>query len=332
VNRHLEELLREVGIESAGEDGFWRRTLMLRATGPFPDTSDGPEALTWHGFHLVVLDRDGRPADRIKCRSPFDSGFERECRLMESLGRDPRLSGVVPGTRTAHSERIRLHRTPHIMGTTFEPVRSERDSGRWAIQAGAILGIVHRVTEVAEERFPELRRDDGLVQLEAETDAALETLTARGLSREACSRFKRHLAGAVVPRRLQFGDLWPGNVLRGPEGWTLIDFERFGVIQFPLYDVFHLIWSSGPAWRLEGLQPLLSLMGHCGLDSLPMETGSLLLEMCRAEGVSRGTSIPALTAFALEVSGYRSRPGMPESAWRPFLRDLEWLAQWLERS
>jgi hypothetical protein len=328
VNRHLEGLLREVGITDAGDEEFWRRVLVLRATGPFPDPSDGPEALAWHGFHLMLLDRNGRPSDRIKCRAPFDAGFERECRLMEVLGRDQRLRGVVPRTWTAHSERVRVHRTRHIEGANLEPVRSPDDMGRWTREAVEILEVARRVTEVAEERFPELLRGDGPVDLAVELNPAFETLESRGLEKGVLRSLRTSLSEAVLPRRLQFGDLWPGNILRGPEGWTLIDLERVGFVQIPLYDAFHLIWSSGTIGRSGGLEPLLALIGPQDPGSLAMEPGSPVLEACQAEGISPESVPSALVAFAIELTAYRCRPGMPEPAWRPFLRDLEWLSGW----
>src|SRR5881397_3247923 len=42
-------------------------------------------------------------------------------------------------------------------------------------------------------------------------------------------------------RSPQHGDLWPSNVVHSGGSWWLLDFEVFGEVQVPLYDVCHFV-------------------------------------------------------------------------------------------
>lgn len=332
MNPHLADLLADVGVEGTHDPGFWRRILMVRANGPVPDVPGAPEDMTRHGFHLVILDRRGRSVDRVKCRSPLDQGFERECRLMESLGNDPELEGIVPPTRTACSDRLRIHRTPHVPGAQFKRLRSRRDTARWVRDMSGLLSSVRRVTERAAERFPELLEDEGPVVLLNEVTPALETLESRGLARQALDSLTLELEGVLLPRRLQFGDLWPGNTLRSRDGWILIDFERLGAVRFPLFDVFHLVWATGLHRRQAGLGPVIDPGRDLAYISPREQADTLLLDEAETEGVPREQIRSAFLAFAIELSAYRARPGMSEPAWRPCFQDLERIAEGLAGS
>ncbi len=323
MNPHLTELLAEVGIEETGDAGFWRRVLVVRATGAIPGTLADPEAFTWHGFHLVVLDERGRPVERIKCRSPLDEGFEWECRTMAALGNEPRLRGIVPRTATAASDRVRIHRTPQIEGEPFRSMRGPDDAKRWRQEARDVLQRVRRIVEVGEELGLERPRRHPVAPVDR-LAPALRVLSGRGLPPRAAEALRVQLHEASLPLRVQFGDLWPGNLLRVGEGWCFLDFERFAAVDLPLFDALHLIWSSGPTRSTPGVEPLFELArrvraGEEGGDA----AAELLAECAEFEGVPRELVPAAVLACAIELAAYRARPGMPEAAWRPLVRDLE---------
>src|SRR5207302_4928326 len=109
---------------------------------------------------------------------------------------------------------------------------------------------------------PRLMHGGSKVTLLEEAAPPLAHLKNAGVEPEYIRAVEQAL-GAVAPvsRRLQHGDLWPGNVLQRPNGWALIDFAEFGHAQVPMYDVFHMLQSNpgrsvGPtsqAWLQVGV-------------------------------------------------------------------------------
>src|SRR3989442_6506944 len=44
-------------------------------------------------------------------------------------------------------------------------------------------------------------------------------------------------------RRLQHGDLFPGNIIRWAGSWWLVDLARYGWCQVPMFDAYHFVRS-----------------------------------------------------------------------------------------
>ena len=110
----------------------------------------------------------------------------------------------------------------------------------WAKSVREILSATDLVCSRAAALMPELLNRETSVELSKIAAPYLTHLRSAGMS----SKWVRALEATVdvanpARPRIQHGDLWPSNIIRGRRGWCLLDFEMFGAIQVPLCDVYH---------------------------------------------------------------------------------------------
>lgn len=245
MNRELVRLLTLAGYPDADDPDLWQRTVMFNNRGAVPRPSDQDRNYVWRGFHLLMVDRHGTPTHFAKCRSADDQPLEHESRVLQALSSDAALQRIIPQNRSACSEVLRVQLSRWLPGVTFEQIAPGMPAADWGSAAQAILDNASAVGARAAELMPDLLGSEGMIDPAAEAGAHFFTLRREGVEAEILDPLESLLADAPrLPRRLQHGDLWPGNVLRWEDDWWLLDFEVFGRVQVPLYDVFHLLRSN----------------------------------------------------------------------------------------
>lgn len=314
MNPEIRGLLQATGVPGADDADLWNRMAMVHVMGllPCPDTrhDQGAEA----GFHLLLFERDGQTVQRVKCRSVNDAGFRRECETLVALGSDPELGGMVPRISTATSKRLRLHVSQHLWGPTYAQLIRRQSAEEWEHTAREILLAVHRIGVRGNQTLPWMMESTPEVKLLQTVKPRLDRLAERGLGARAVEVLRQTLEPLSAPRHLQHGDLWPGNVIQAEnETWCILDYERFGLVQFPLYDTFHLFWSSS------------QITGRLGFGRrtrgrpAPSETDwhqaccGVLSEAAERHALSEEQVAGLILAFMIELTGHRMRKGTPLS-------------------
>ena len=307
MNQDLRDLLKQAGVSDAHAEDLWARAVMIHVRGLLPPIARSSTRAAEAGFHLLLLDQQGKVARRVKCRGSDDQGFRRECDALVALGSDPRASQFVLPVSTASSEHLRLHVSDYLGSESYADLIDDQNAPAWQETAEEILAIVHLLGERAKRAMPRLlpARED--VDLLSELGHRFAFLEEGRIEKATLDVLREVLRETSVPRHPQHGDLWPGNLIRGKDGrWLVIDFERFGEIQFPLYDAFHLIWSSMQGTRSSDLPATRSQAWHTACYNL-------LNGAADRHGLS-GQQFGALAlSFILEATAYRMRPGIPSS-------------------
>lgn len=241
-------LLERAGFDTS-EPEFWQRVVLVHNWGMVPAARlDHSDATVSRGFNALVLDRRGVPTHFCKCRPPTREWI-RQTNLSERISMVPALRQMVPRAWSVSSPHL------HLSIAAYVPGRLLASSVPWmrASALGATMREILEGMEVISRHAAMLESDvtrsQTPVDLRAEAAWAFGTVPASLLAPRQASVIRDAIAAAgTVPRVLQHGDLWPMNILRYDGHWWLVDFEIFGRIQVPLYDVFHLARSC---WALR---------------------------------------------------------------------------------
>src|SRR5439155_45094 len=152
----------------------------------------------------------------------------------------------------------------------------------------------------------------------ADQNLGRETAVLRALNRDP------ELSGvAPLPRLLQHGDLWPANILWHQGSWRLLDFESFGRVQVPLYDVHHFVRTCGSLRRPRSeatggwLDRLASRDREAALcrETIRREAGELGLNAAQALGV--------LLYYLVDITAQFRLRGVPRSFWGPLALEVQ---------
>jgi len=136
----------------------------------------------------------------------------------------------------------------------------------------------------------------------------------------------------TLPRLLQHGDLWPANILGHGGAWRLLDFESFGRVQVPLYDVHHFVRTCGSLRRPRSeatggwLDRLASRDREAALcrETIRREAGELGLNAAQALGV--------LLYYLVDITAQFRLRGVPRSFWGPLALEVQRAADTLNAS
>jgi len=198
----------------------------------------------------------------------------------------------------------------------------------WAASMGEILAMARRLSTRATLLLPHLLADPRPVALHEAAAGGLTELAAAGLGDSLLRLVNAGLQRAdPVPRLLQHGDLWPGNVLWHQGTWRLLDFEIFGRIQVPLYDVCHFVrtcwslrehgseeptaWVDRVLWDARDAQPCRSMIRR---------------EAC-ALGLTATQAAGALLYYLVDIAAQFRRRGLPRESWQPLIQDVRRAAE-----
>ena len=222
------------------------RVVIVASRGAIPPPVSLPGDFVWNrGFNLLVLDKGGSPSHYCKCRPLDDHLLPHETRVRQVLSHDPRLSSLVPYACQTETRRFRLQASGYISGTPLNTMLRTLRPAELLSTLSQVLKAAEKVSRVAADLLPDLFHNDRPADLARDVDPALAYLGRRGVASVIITTLRNTLlAAGALPRRLQHGDLWPGNVVVTKRRWWILDFELFGQIQVPLYDACHLLRTS----------------------------------------------------------------------------------------
>lgn len=308
MNTELRELLQSAGIGDAYDPGLWKRMVMLHLAGLLPPPRDLPNANTEAGFHLLLLDEGGNVVHRVKCRAAGDEWFRRECDTLVLLQDDPELAGLVPQVATAASRNLRIHVSRQLPGKSYLTAIRKQRVADWQDTVEEILANVHKIGDRAKHSIPWLRSSSPTVSLARALEHRFEQLEGQDIDAASIAALREALEGISVPCHPQHGDLWPGNIIQDEHGrWCVIDYETFGQVEFPLYDAYHLVWSSRHATGRRGTWPWTASQESAWRKA----RNDVLDGAVRCYGLTDRQAGALRLAFMIELTAHRMRPGAP---------------------
>ena len=305
----------------------WSQTLILQNYGAIPPAVGKRGFYVWNrGFNLLLLGQGGIPQYFCKCRPAADPNLGRETAVLKALNRDPELSGVAPHTRGARSEELQLQVSEFVPGDSYAfdvPGLGER---QWAASMRDILTVARRVSIRAAALLPEFLAGSGPIVLHEVAAPSLKELAA-GLREDQLRALDAAIRRAgTLPRLLQHGDLWPANILWHQGSWRLLDFESFGRVQVPLYDVHHFVrtcWSL----RRRGAEATGGWLDHLASGD---REAALCRETIRREacelGLTAAQALGVLLYYVVDLAAQFRLRGVPRSFWEPLALEARYAA------
>jgi len=320
VNPKLSQLLAACSVEGDTLRPIrWTQTLILQNYGAIPPAVGKRGFYVWNrGFNLLLLGRSGVPLYFCKCRPAADHNLGRETAVLRALNRDPELSGVAPRTRGARSDELQLQVSEFVPGRPYAFSVPRLGESQWAASMRDILSVARRVSTRAAALLPDFLAGPGPVVLHEVAAPCLTELASAGMGEDQ----QRVLDAAIrragtLPRLLQHGDLWPANILWHGGAWRLLDFESFGRVQVPLYDVHHFVRTC---WSLRRRR---SEATGGWLDRLasPDREATLCRETIRREagelGLNAAQALGVLLYYLVDIAAQFRMRGVPRSFWEP---------------
>lgn len=331
MNSKLLRVLRSAGAEpSALKNLGWQQVILTQNEDAIPGCADGSRNSNSRGFNLVLLGRDGLPSHYCKCRPEHDPVLQRETRILKQLWHDPTLRDAIPEAKGAAGEGIQIQLALYTDGVPYSQLIPRLGLGAWERSVVEISAVAQRVSRGAID-LP----GDGApgpaapIDLHAAAAEPLDRLREGGLDPDAARLLAAILrAAAPVNASPQHGDLWPPNIVRERTGWRLLDFEFFGVVRAPLYDICHLLQTSSAyrAGRSDGHgDPMLGLVAGDRPEGRVIR--DVLGLAAKADGL-RPAQVAGVVVFyivdiAARISG---RSGPPEHV-RPLLHRVRHVAE-----
>lgn len=266
----------------------------------------------------------------VKLRPAFDAGFERECAVTVHLARQPSVAALMPPSTTFVADGVRILLQRYCAGVSLERLILDAP-GRWA-------SYTARALKTAQPLLEQIAASAASVPAGPLRDALRRStadLVHAGLSAEAAARIDARLA--ALPERAcgQHGDFWPRNILLGGDvagqssrTWV-IDFENCGVIDLPLYDVFHLIRSAAEiagGWHGDWLQRWATAAAADELAEMVNAAAQRWLPDRSPQAVEA-----ALLACLVDVAARLYRRGVALERLAGRLAELEGICQDLDR-
>ncbi len=338
MNEELRGLLMEVDL-GCGPGGWgWDQVVLVRNRGSIPAPPEQPTRVPEDsGFDLLLLGPDFHPRFYCKCRPPADRKLEHETAVLETLSRDPEITGLVPRTRGFASKRIRVQLTDYVSGPLYLGVLPELDAGEWRRTLREVLDVGHRLSACCPPNWLPAGNHDlragatggTKASLAEESAPALAYLVRVGLLAESAEPLAGILraAGDFV-RRPQHGDFWPGNVVYGDAGWCVVDFEEYGRIAVPLYDAFQMIRTSDTIRRDAGPEDLwLDRLRRN--DEEARASRQLIQRLAEDEGLDSKQIVGVLVYHLLEVARSFHARRSPPDYWEPVVGDLRLAARFV---
>ena len=323
MNAELLGLLKEAGYSGADDADLDSRVVVVHNQGSVPRPKDLPADFAQSGFKLLLLGRNGRPTHFARCGSVDDRALEREGRLLEVLCRSPRLARMVPATTGVTSGAIRVLLTAFIPGRLYDDYVHTQGPGAWARDVADIMSVRWTISDEASRILPQLLGGGATVRPVEEAHSRLAVLRNAGIEARDLRVLEDTLAkGGELPRVLQHGDLWPGNVIRHQGSWWLIDFAEFAEVQVPMYDVFHML-QSNPGRQSARTQHAWLTLGPGALDDRWSEAARTIVHRHAAQrGYTPFQVGAALVYYLVHLSAYRLRDGVPREYSEAYVREL----------
>ena len=171
-------------------------------------------------------------------------GFVREASVTVQLSADPRLSELVPSSRTFIAGPARVLALEFVEGLALDVLIRARQARAWHELAAEVL----RLTVPLREAIAQLSGSQNRASMDAQSlQADMGLLASLGVNAGVIAELAARLDAANLPTWPQHGDFWPRNILKVAGGWRILDFESCGEPATALYDVFHFIRGCGEA-------------------------------------------------------------------------------------
>lgn len=324
MTTELMELLRQ----AARRDLEWHDVVVTNNVAAIPPIDDTPGDFVWNrGFNMIVLDRWARPTHFAKCRAAQDAKLGHEAESLAALAQVPDLRQHLPEATNLRSDRLQVLLSQFLRGV---PLNALVDRGfgrrvarivRHALNAVTLLSA--RSTQALASRIPEQTFDLGAA---LERDVAY--LVEAGLPQEDGAALRAAVHGVdPLPRQLQHGDLWPANIVaRGHRLW-FIDFEMFGEIQVPMYDVFHFLRTCSDAWDGSGASWFDRMRGGGTTHDLLKRSAT---EARGRLGLDTHQAVAALIYYVTHFSVTTHMRNPDGDVWKKFFMEVKSLAHHLQ--
>lgn len=318
MNPRLRRLLARVFTTDAPGD-----SLILNNLARLPPTRNQPGDHVWNrGFDLLLVDRSHRPRYFCKCRPSGDAHFRRAAELHAALSQDPELASSLLPTTVVSDSLVLAEVTEYCAGPTFARFLARRGLTVWHEAIQHILEIATFVSMRATLTLPHDLAPRNRAHTQETVEQRITLLEEAAASRDAIDGALELLGrGGDAPLILQHGDLWPPNLLAHRDGgWRLVDFEAFGRVQVPLFDVFHLLRTSTETFR-HPTEPWVHWLFR--EEPAPARARDLILSYARQHRLTRGQTLAAFAYYSMELPAQLIARGGPATDWQPYIEDLE---------
>ena len=333
MNRELMELLGQLAKDPAPDlRRQWTSAAIVNNAGAIPQLTHPNDDSAWNrGFNLVLLGADGSPTHLCKCRPLGEPSAVHEGAMAERLGQLEDLRRVVPVARVLANHRLQLLAMPFLTGEIMVDRMAQMTLGRWLRTLSELAEVAAKLTasaaaagilrESSQAGDSKTFAEAGAAQLEYLASLDLEPTAVRALGRVLVD------GGSFVPS-CQHGDYWAGNILGRADGsYCVIDFERFGRVSTPLFDVFQLLRTSwegyrndttrGRSWLTVFDSPAATRTSWLGLLGKAMTAHSLDAKQLGA----------ALGLYLIEAVAWYRRRSVNSAFWAGLDRDVRLFVQ-----
>jgi len=328
VNAKLRQLLATAGVRDHVIK--WSDVLVAHSLGAVPPpTNAEADAIRYRGFYLVLLDARGTPTHFCKCRPVTDNELAHETALLETLCHDPRLRTVVPETRGVRTTEMLMQISAYLPGPAYLREVGRQSDAVWAQSMREILTAAHLLAECATALVPSLAGDPAPLNLEQLGSGPLTDLGTVGFTAPRAEALQLAMRRAgPLGRRLQHGDLFPGNIIRWAGSWWLVDLARYGWCQVPMFDAYHFVRSccalrqdGRGARTVEGWYQQLTGDGRVAATAQ-----RTLAWVAGQAGLTAAQCIGALAYYSVDITARLIQRRAPPPTLAPFLADTERLA------
>ena len=306
----------------------WCRLVMMNSVGPVPLSDDARAA--WHGdrgFNLLLVDAAGRTAFFCKCRDASDAAFARETEVLERLGEAEGARAALPAACGISDGRIRIQMSAYVRGQVLRHLIPRMGTAEWEAALTGVIGAADAVSEAAPAALVGRLDVRATVDVADAGATALATLAGAGLDADALAVLRGVLAAAgELAWRPQHGDLWSSNVLRDDGRWLLLDFEQFGLVGTPLYDVAHLVRTTAqaratPSQAWDAPPPLWTPLLRGGSPDAAV-CRRVLGTAARHRGLGAAAALGAVVYYLTDYAARLLANGAPPALAAPTTREV----------
>lgn len=272
------------------------------------------------GFNLLLFSSGNRPTHFAKCRPGSHPQLVRESELLVRLRADAGARAHVPHVVVEAAPDLTVQLAGYESGALLIHRLEHADPPALLRETGEILAIVRNLAQRAD--------GDGFgepVCVRRSADGLLPVMISAGLEADRAARLEAALAaGGTVRGWSQHGDLWPANVLRGPAGWVILDFEHFGLTRIPMVDAVQLVRGCV---EIRWPEPDRDWIAGLALASPGSRFCRGALASARADaGLDDAQAVGALAFALIEITARFVLAGRASPAWRSSLSAARSLA------
>jgi hypothetical protein len=264
-----------------------------------------------------------------KCRPRSDERLRYENAVVDALSNDPSLARIIPRTRGAEEGEFRTQVSEYVPGVRFESMLRRMSPATWKTSTLDILTAACLVADRARATVPFLQRPaDRISPLDAASEA-LEQLASWETDPATLRVLETALRRAPpLPRSPQHGDLWPANVLRYEKAWWILDFEVFGKVEIPMYDVYHLVRTAMASRESkEGAIPWVDRMAR--QDAAAHHCRDVIQRMVGHYDISREQAIAAAVFYFVHIAATFRASKKRSILWKPLMVEVDRIATYL---